>query len=145
MKLRRNLTLTVQAAIFAASGVPGGSAQSAQSSPKPAFEVASVKRSGPQAGTVGIEGKIIGGPGTADPLHVRGKRVTLFALIRTAYDVASDQISGPGWLQEEHYDITAEVPKGSAKSDVKLMLQNLLADRFRLSLHRESRELPVMI
>src|SRR5579863_10311446 len=124
MRTRTLPMLAVQALLFATSGVPACAAQSAQAAAKPEFEVASVKpfvRS--TAG--GIEGKLIGGPGTADPIQITGKRVTLFSLIRTAYDLPSDQVSGPGWLQDERYDITAKVPRGSTKEEMKLMLQNL--------------------
>jgi uncharacterized protein (TIGR03435 family) len=66
-------------------------------------------------------------------------------LVRTAYDVPYDQISGPGWLQNEVYDIVARVSKGSTKDQLKLMLQTLLADRFRLTFHRETKEFDVYV
>lgn len=113
-----------------------------QDAPKIQFEAASVKPSGPQAGG-GVFGKFIGGPGTSDPIQLRGTRVTLLNLVRSAYDVPYDQISGPGWLQDAFYDIVARVPKGSTKDQLKLMLQNLLADRFGLRFHREPKEFEV--
>ncbi len=54
--------------------------------------------------------------------------------------MAFDQIQGPGWIGEEKYDIAAKVPPGATKDDLKVMLQNLLADRFKLAflaLHKE--------
>lgn len=116
-----------------------------QDAPKVEFEAASVKPSGPQRAGGGIPGKILGGPGTGDPIQLRGNRITLLNLIRTAYDVPYDQISGPGWLQTEVYDIDARVARGSTKDQLKLMLRNLLADRFRLSFHREPREFDVYV
>src|SRR6185437_13471933 len=86
---------------------------------------------------------IIGGPGTGDPIQLRGNRVTLMNLIRTAYEVPYDQISGAAWLQDDLYDVDARIAKGSTKDQVKVMLQNLLADRFRLSFHRQSKEFDV--
>jgi uncharacterized protein (TIGR03435 family) len=81
--------------------------------------------------------------------------VTLQGLIREAYEVEDNQISGaPLWLDSERYDIEAKADKSAADELLKLsfdqrrleyrrMLQELLADRFRLTLHRESKELPV--
>jgi uncharacterized protein (TIGR03435 family) len=59
-----------------------------------------------------------------------------------AYDLPADRISGPGWLDSELYDIVAPVPRGTSIGDFKLMVQNLLAERFKLALHRETREVP---
>ena len=106
------------------------------------FEVASVKRADLSNGAnaAGISGKIIGGPGSVDPGQVTGTRITLSTLIRAAYDVLPDQLSGPGWMQTERYDIVAKVPPGPSKDVLKAMLRNLLAERFRLVIHRESKE-----
>jgi uncharacterized protein (TIGR03435 family) len=57
--------------------------------------------------------------------------------------VKSFQISGPGWLDSERYDIVAKVPRGATKAECKLMMQNLLAERFKLMLHREKKDLPM--
>jgi uncharacterized protein (TIGR03435 family) len=66
----------------------------------------------------------------------------------TAYNVKDFQISGvPEWAlgRDQFYDITAKVEGESAPAleQVRPMLQTLLADRFQLKLHRETRELPV--
>ena len=53
------------------------------------------------------------------------------------------QVSGPDWLNTEIYDITATLPPGTTGDEVLLMIQTLLADRFKLTLHRDSKELPV--
>jgi hypothetical protein len=95
-----------------------------QAAPKIEFEAASVKPSGSQIAGAGIFGKIVGGPGTADPIQLRGTRVTLLNLVRTAYDVPYDQISGPGWLQNEVYDIVARVAKGSTRDQLKTHATN---------------------
>jgi uncharacterized protein (TIGR03435 family) len=87
---------------------------------------------------------------SADP-SVRGSRMmgtasTLLDLITTAYGVKYDQISGaPGWASAVHYDVNAkaEGEEPITKDQAKQMLQNLLADRFRLKIHRENREVPV--
>jgi uncharacterized protein (TIGR03435 family) len=46
-------------------------------------------------------------------------------------------------MDTERFDIVAKVPKGATKDDVKLMLQNLLAERFKLTLHHEKKDLPM--
>jgi uncharacterized protein (TIGR03435 family) len=86
---------------------------------------------------------IVGGPGTNDPTRISAEQITLARLNRSAYDMPFDQISGPAWLQEEKYEITAKVPPGSAKEDLKIMLQSLLAERFKLAFHRKPTEFPV--
>ena len=54
-----------------------------------------------------------------------------------------DQISGPDWLATERYDSTAKVPPGTTVEQLRLMLQRLLAERFQVRLHRETKTLPV--
>jgi len=61
----------------------------------------------------------------------------------TAYDVKAYQLSGPDWLNFERYDIVARVPVGATKEQVNLMWQNLLAERFGVVLHHESKEFQV--
>jgi uncharacterized protein (TIGR03435 family) len=51
------------------------------------------------------------------------------------------QIIGPSWIDVDRFDITAKVPPGATKQDVKVMLQSLLADRLKLVVHRETREM----
>jgi uncharacterized protein (TIGR03435 family) len=59
-----------------------------------------------------------------------------------AYGIARYQLSGPNWLDNDRFDIVAKAPAGATKEQVKLMLQNLLAERFQLTLHREKQEMP---
>jgi uncharacterized protein (TIGR03435 family) len=113
----------------------------AHRSAEPAFEVASIKLSGPGPRRAG--GMIAGGPGTDDPNRIRAEQITVARLISTAYDLPFDQILGPGWLQEQNYQFTAKLPEGSSKADLKLMLRSLLAERFRLVFHLQSKEFPV--
>lgn len=106
------------------------------------FEVASVKPAAPPT-----DGRMMvgmrGGPGTPDPGQVTFSNVTQRLLLSTAYGVQDFQISGPGWLDSERYEIVAKVPKGATKDQFKVMLQNLLAERFKLTLHHETKELPL--
>ncbi len=61
----------------------------------------------------------------------------------TAYSMKRFQIAGPSWLETQKFEITAKIPEGATKEQVKVMLQNLLAERFQVALHRESKELPI--
>ena len=61
----------------------------------------------------------------------------------TAYEVKPFQVSGPAWLDTERYDIVAKVPAATSKEQVNLMWQNLLAERFGVKLHHESKEFQV--
>ena len=109
----------------------------------PEFEVASVKLSGPRGS--GLQGIFSGGPGTKDPTLMHVERVTLLDVLLRAYGVASDQISGPGWLRETRYDFSMRVPPGVSKQEANVMLQNLLAERFHLTFHRVMKDFPVYV
>jgi uncharacterized protein (TIGR03435 family) len=63
-------------------------------------------------------------------------------LLTIAYNVKPYQISGPSWIDSERYDVTATVPEGTTKEQSNVMLQNLLAERFGIKLHHESKDLP---
>jgi uncharacterized protein (TIGR03435 family) len=110
---------------------------------KLAFEVASIKPSGLPGGGVIRLGRQ-GGPGTGNPGRVTYAFSTIRDLIVDAYSVKRSQVSGgPNWLDSERFDIVAKVPEGATKEQVKVMLQDLLAERFHLMLHRETKELAV--
>jgi uncharacterized protein (TIGR03435 family) len=64
-------------------------------------------------------------------------------LFRRAYGVDFDQFSAPDWASQQGYVISAVVPKGATVEQVRIMWQNLLADRFHLKTHRLQREYPV--
>jgi uncharacterized protein (TIGR03435 family) len=108
-----------------------------QATPPRMFEVASVKRVPPQAAGGGLRG----GPGTSDPGQITYTAATLTSVLLAAYGVHQlFQISGPEWLNTERYDVTARIPEGATREQFKLMLQNLLADRFHLALHHETKD-----
>jgi uncharacterized protein (TIGR03435 family) len=111
----------------------------AQSAPAaPQFEVASVKPSPPPPGN-GIMRRL----GAPDPGMINYGNATLAMLISRAYGVKDFQVSGPDWLTSLGYDMVAKVPAGAPADQVPLMLQTLLADRFKLKLHRESKTIDV--
>jgi len=107
------------------------------------FEVASVKPAEPMPMQGMMRVGIGGGPGTGDPGRVTYSNASMMMLLTNAYSVKRSQISGPDWLDSQRFDITAKVPEGATKDDVKVMLQNLLADRFKLTLHRQTKEMGI--
>jgi uncharacterized protein (TIGR03435 family) len=107
----------------------------------PAFEVASVKPSPPPDPNTGyVVSKRSGGPGTQDPTRAEYRNYSLEGLVERAYDLSPRQISGPDWMKLENFDIDAKVPPGTTVQQFRLMLQNLLAARFKLSVHRDTKE-----
>ena len=73
------------------------------------------------------------------------RKATMLDLIRTAYDVpASKVVGGPNWLEFNRYDVSAKAPP-STMLEVRLMLQTLLADRFKLAVHQDVRPVPAFV
>jgi uncharacterized protein (TIGR03435 family) len=68
--------------------------------------------------------------------------ITLRDLIMLAYGVGAPQISGPESIRNR-YNVVAKVPADAKKDQVPLMLQQLLADRFKLQLHREQKTIQI--
>jgi uncharacterized protein (TIGR03435 family) len=99
----------------------------------PAFDVASIRPTDPS-----YKGGIISdAPGA---LTMRG--VTLRNCLQWAYNIRQYQLSGPGWLGDTRYDISAKAVDPVDIDRLRLMLQALLADRFGMRVHRETRNLP---
>ena len=109
----------------------------------PKFEVASVRRAAPPQVGTGVHDTARGGPGTADPSQVAYTNLRLKDLLLTAYGVKGYQIAGPEWLETERYDVIAKIPPGAPKEQFPLMLQDLLVERFKISLHHETKDLPL--
>ena len=89
--------------------------------------------------------RFAGGPGTKNPNRIDYLGVTLKSLLQRAYDVRANQVSGPGWIETERYDIVATLPPGTDAAGLRVMLQRLIADRFQLRSHRETKSLPVYL
>jgi len=101
---------------------------------QPAFEVASVKIF--KIGSQPENRKI-----TASHGSLRMEQQTLRDCIAWAYGLSSTkQISGPGWLDTEEYDISAQAPDATTLEQLRLMLQALLAQRFKLVVHRKTEQ-----
>lgn len=74
-----------------------------------------------------------------------GTNVTLGDLIDAAYQLRPhhERMGGPNWIDSEFFDIDAKPEGNPTSAQTKLMLQSLLADRFKLVVHRETRQLPI--
>jgi uncharacterized protein (TIGR03435 family) len=106
----------------------------------PAFEVASIKPSEPITPAMVAAGKLHMGM-KVDAVRVDIGNFPLMQLICKAYDVKSYQVSGPAWLLTgQKFDIVANLPHGATKEQVPQMLQALLAERFKLTIHRDTKE-----
>ena len=99
------------------------------------FEVASVKS------------HVFGAPGSTgrtgieeDAAQVRIENLPLRVLIAISYGLKSrEQLSGPAWLDTATFDIVAKPPSGYKRGQLPALLRNLLIDRFKLSVHHETR------
>ena len=127
----RITALTVTLTLLAA-GVP-----QAQAPAPAAFDVSSVKPNkdgGPSSVRVTPGGML-----TVTNNNLRN-------IIRNAWNITNDQIvGGPDWIDSERFDITAKASAPFKQDEARAMLQALLADRFGLATHMETRELPVYL
>ena len=115
---------------------------------KPTFEAATIKPAAPidqakliaamqQGGKMPVGVNI----GTSQAEY---KYLDLRSLMMYAYGMKPYQITGPDWLTTTRFDITAKIPSGASRDDVNKMLQSLLEDRFKLTVHKTSAEHPVL-
>ena len=111
-----------------------------QSAPAgPAFEIADVRVSDRQI-NVGVTGNAIR-DGRYE-LH----NATMVDLIRIAYGVEAEKVmGGPNWLELDRYTVVAKAPSGTSLDNAKLMLRPLLADRFKLAVHEDTRPLTAFV
>jgi len=125
-------------AIIVIAALGGAAAQTPDTSPQ--FEVASIKAS-PPPDPRGFRMSFRGGPGTDDPGLFTCENWGLSDLITLAYDIQRYQLSGPEWMGTTRFMVSARIPPGTTKEQFHLMLQNLLAERFKLALHGEKKEM----
>jgi uncharacterized protein (TIGR03435 family) len=78
-----------------------------------------------------------------DPGSLTATNATLKQLILYAYKLPGYGVAGQGWIETERYDVRAKSENPASKEQMRLMLQTLLADRFKLKFHRETKVLPV--
>src|SRR5438552_2031413 len=113
-------------ALFRAIGAFGQSAVAPA-----AFEVASVKPNNSGDGTSSFH---------TNNGNLRSSNVSLRDFVKWAYRVQDYQVLGPNWLTSQKYDIVAKAEAPIPADRLMAMLQALLAERFKLAIHRETRE-----
>jgi uncharacterized protein (TIGR03435 family) len=110
----------------------GPRAHSQSQEHSPAFDVVSIRPS--TGGPVKID---------SDPIRISIKGQAVDVLIRLAFGLREYQYRGPYWLHTTRYDILATCPSPQSRPAQLIMLRNLLMDRFKLQLHRESKNVAV--
>jgi uncharacterized protein (TIGR03435 family) len=110
---------------------------------QPAFEVASIRvnKTGGESRRPPFPFSPPGAEGTisASPATLSMRDVTLSSCIEWAYRVQDSQVSGPDWLGTQRFDIVAKTATAAQESQLRVMLQALITDRFKVALHRESK------
>jgi uncharacterized protein (TIGR03435 family) len=110
---------------------------------RPEFEVATVKLSPPVGPGVPLNINL----GSVNYGRVTLANVTLTECVQFACGIVSDaQIAGPDWIKSRdvRFDIVAKTEAGTPRDQIQLMMQSLLADRLKLTLHHEARPLPFL-
>jgi len=129
----------MRAILIAAMFVGTATAQS--KAPLLEFEVASVKpvppHDTPQASS-GVTERILLRLANG---RATGENTSLAMMIMKAYGVRDFQLVGPDWVLTERYMLEAKAPEGTPDNQLPLMLQSLLARRFAMKLHRDSKEM----
>jgi uncharacterized protein (TIGR03435 family) len=108
------------------------------------FDVASVKPSQPGSGHRGppkIGAEILDAYLEVRPGSVTLRGARIGSVIKWAYAVQEHQVSGPGWLNSDRFDIVAKAAGPAPENQLRLMMQTLLTERFKLSFHRQTKEL----
>lgn len=107
------------------------------------FEVVSIKPNNSMSGNSGT---------TTDRGMMTGNNISLRSLIMRAYDIRDYQLEGPDWLGSEHFDISAKFPDSVSaqrlgreqyKAVFGSMMQGMLAERFKLTVHRDRKTMGV--
>ena len=141
LNMTGRMLLATGAAAMLAGPVAIGLLAAAQSpnTPRPQFDVVSIKRTPENTGPGADFAALPGGR-----LHARNNEVMNF--IGNAYGIPRYRITGgPVWLSDDRYDLEAKAEAAPERAQMMVMLQTVLADRFKLKVHRETREGPVYI
>ncbi|HKV48648.1 MAG TPA: TIGR03435 family protein [Candidatus Acidoferrales bacterium] len=121
---------------FGQAAATNQSAAAKQPSPKLQFEVASIRpseSSTPDRVNSGLR---------MDGAQAHLGSQSLKNLIAMAYRVQWNMVSGPDWMASARFDISAKLPEGATTDQIPEMLQSLLADRFGLKVHHETKDGP---
>jgi uncharacterized protein (TIGR03435 family) len=85
--------------------------------------------------------RLLGGPGTKTPGLFTGAGATLGMLVAKAFDLPDYRLSGPDLIKFTRFNIRAKVPEGITRDQFRLMLQALLAERFKMTFHYQKKEI----
>ena len=102
----------------------------------PEFEVASIRPTPEGNAAAGVGLRI-----TDSQVHITG--LSLRDYIGMAYSLEPPQVIAPEWVAQQRFDISCNLPAGATREQVPQMLQVLLAERFQVKVHKESREFPI--
>jgi len=148
-----------------ASSVVAGTLTQNPTQTRDAFEVVSVKASGPppgaRVGGPGSAGPCTAGPIQIDPQRFAAGSVTTLRLITWAYGIRDCRpelglvSGGPSWIRSEYFDVQGILPEGTPSYSLQqltngealklqAMLQTMLIDRFKLTVRRETVEIRVL-
>jgi uncharacterized protein (TIGR03435 family) len=106
---------------------------------QPAFESADVHVSAQSGNTITRGGSLRGG-------RYEVRTATMVDLIARAYGLESDKVlGGPGWLDWDRFDVIAKAPAATKQETLSAMLQNLLAQRFSLVVHKDIKSMPAFV
>ncbi len=103
------------------------------------FDVASIKPAAPPSARGGRS--MAFSQATQDPGRLTLNNQSLTSLIMRAYRLPRYQVTAPDWMDTVRFDIAAKIPPGSTKEQIDIMLQKLLAERFHLIVHPETKEI----
>lgn len=148
MTIRISLIVTVTVLLLMGLCIAHPGYAQVQSEAKPAFEVASVKPATDCGNEIspkpGMRIRLMGGP-SFQPGGRYSTCNSLKSIIMEAYDIKfPPQLAGaPDWSADTLYKIEAKAEGNPDKEQMRVMLQSLLEERFKLKLHRETRETPI--
>ncbi len=103
----------------------------------PVFEVAEarVSKTAPADSYAVLEGT-----------RVEFRGASMLEMIAAAYHLPNDRVlGGPSWLDADRFDVTARAPRDTPEETVRVMLQGLLAERFKLEIRKEQRPMPIFV
>jgi uncharacterized protein (TIGR03435 family) len=121
-------------------------AAAAFGAPAPAFEVASIRPVQATAMTPGMGQHGVGRETIqVGPDSVTMRNASLRTMTRWAYHVTEYQVTGPDWIGTDRFDLTAKAPVPATEDQLREMMQTLLADRFKMTSHRQTKEMQAFV
>ena len=112
---------------------------SAQTPAPLSFDVATIKEAAPPDQSKIMSGQMRVGA-KIDGARADYNMMSLQDLICKAYDIKPHQLTGPDWMKTTRWDIQATLPEGAKPTDASAMLQTLLKERFKLEVHKSTKE-----